>query len=75
MLDPDVTWRVHTAHGVVVRLGASEVAGKARLGSRAKLTARRVLVNGEPGVVAYDANGRPRASWSAPSSTAGSSSC
>ena len=60
VLDPDVTWRAHTAHGVVVRLGASEVAGKARLGNRAKLTARRVLVNGEPGVVAYDAKGRPR---------------
>jgi RNA polymerase sigma factor (sigma-70 family) len=60
VLDPDVTWRAHTARGVVVRLGASEVAGKARLGSRARLTARRVLVNGAPGVVAYDAKGRPR---------------
>ena len=60
VLDPDVTWRAHTARGVVVRLGATEVAGKARLGSRARLTARRVLVNGEPGVVAYDAKGQAR---------------
>ena len=28
VLDPDVTWRTYTARGVVVRLGATEVAGQ-----------------------------------------------
>ncbi|WP_375001450.1 sigma-70 family RNA polymerase sigma factor [Aeromicrobium sp. CTD01-1L150] len=62
VLDPDVTWRAHTPRGVVVRLGASEVAGKLQNASRAKnVTARRVLVNGEPGVMAWAATGEPRA--------------
>ena len=60
VLDPEVTWRSYTARGVVVRLGATEVAGRAQHGSRAALTARPVLVNGEPGVVVWDAKGRPR---------------
>ncbi len=59
VLDPEVTWRAHTARGVVVRLGATEVASRAQRGSRAKVTARRVLVNGEPGIVAWAANGKP----------------
>ncbi|MEJ7648768.1 MAG: sigma-70 family RNA polymerase sigma factor [Nakamurella sp.] len=59
VLDPDVTWRAHTARGVIVRLGATEVAGRARHGHRAKVTATPVRVNGEPGVVAWAANGRP----------------
>jgi RNA polymerase sigma factor (sigma-70 family) len=59
VLDPDVTWRTHTPRGVVVRLGATEVAARAQRGSHAKVTARPVLVNGEPGIVAWDANGRP----------------
>ena len=59
VLDPEVTWRAHTARGVVVRLGATEVAGKVQHGVRAKVTARRVLVNDEPGIVAWSANGRP----------------
>jgi hypothetical protein len=61
VLDPDVTWRAHTARGVVVRLGATEVAARAQLGVRGKVTARRVLVNGEPGIMAWHANGKP---WS-----------
>jgi RNA polymerase sigma factor (sigma-70 family) len=60
VLDPDVTWRVHTARGLVVRQGATTVAARAQRGTRAKLTARRVLVNGEPGIVAWSADGRPR---------------
>jgi len=59
LLDPEVTWRTHTARGVVVRLGATEVAGRAQHGIHAKVTARRVLVSGEPGVVAWGANGKP----------------
>jgi RNA polymerase sigma-70 factor (ECF subfamily) len=60
VLDPDVTWRTHTARGVVVRLGATEVAAKAQRGVHTKLTGRNVLVNGEPGILVSDANGKPR---------------
>jgi len=60
VLDPDVTWRVHTPRGAVVRLGATEVATKVQRGVHTKAVARRVLVNGEPGVVVWDLQGRPR---------------
>jgi RNA polymerase sigma factor (sigma-70 family) len=60
VLDPDVTWRVHTARGTTVRLGATAVATKAQHGKNAKLTARNALVNGNPGVVAWDKSGRIR---------------
>jgi RNA polymerase sigma-70 factor (ECF subfamily) len=60
VLDPEVTWRSHTTRGVVVRLGATAVAARAQHGVRAKLTAQRVLVNGEPGIIAWGANGKPR---------------
>ena len=59
LLDPDVVWRVHTPRGLDVRLGATEVAGKARRGMDAKVTARRVLVNGEPGILAWGPTGKP----------------
>lgn len=58
VLDPDVTWRSYTARGVVVRLGAAEVAGRAQHGTRTALTARPALVNGESGIVVWGANGR-----------------
>ena len=59
VLDPDVTWRSYTARGVVIRLGAAEVADRAQRGARATVTARPVLVNGEPGVAVWDRNGKP----------------
>jgi RNA polymerase sigma-70 factor (ECF subfamily) len=58
VLDPDVTWRSYTARGVVVRLGAAEVAGSAQRGARAAVTARPALVNGESGIVVWGANGK-----------------
>jgi RNA polymerase sigma factor (sigma-70 family) len=61
VLDPDITWRVHTPRGLIVRSGAAEVAAKAQRGVHTKAVARRVLVNGGPGIVAWDAKGRPRA--------------
>jgi RNA polymerase sigma factor (sigma-70 family) len=59
VLDPEVTWRAHTPRGVVVRLGATEVAIRAQRGHQAKVTGQRVLVNGEPGILAWAANGDP----------------
>ncbi|MGD0193838.1 MAG: sigma-70 family RNA polymerase sigma factor [Candidatus Dormibacteria bacterium] len=59
VLDPDVMARTHTARGVVVKLGATEVATTVLRQARAKATARRVLVNGEPGMVAWSAKGKP----------------
>lgn len=61
VLDPDVTWRTHTSHGVVVRLGATDVAAKVQQASHARATARRVLVNGEPGVMVWGPTGTPQA--------------
>lgn len=59
VLDPDVTWRAYTARGVVVRRGAAEVAARAQHGARAQVTTRPVLVNGEPGFVVSDRDGKP----------------
>jgi RNA polymerase sigma factor (sigma-70 family) len=59
VLDPDVMWRSYTARGVVVRQGAAEVFAKFQRAARATVTARPVLVNGEPGIVVSDARGRP----------------
>lgn len=58
VLDPDVAWRSHTPRGVVLRTGAAVVAGRAQRGARAALTSRPALVNGEPGVVVWSANGK-----------------
>ena len=59
VLDPQVQWRSHTAHGVVVKLGATEVATNAQRGAYVRATVQPVLVNGEPGIVAWAANGKP----------------
>ena len=61
VLDPGLTWRMHTARGVVVRRGAHELATRARVGGNGRVTARRVLVDGEPGVLAWTADGAPLA--------------
>ncbi len=62
VLDPDVTWRSCTARGMVVRRGAAaEVAGRIQRGTRAAVTARPVLVNGEAGVMVWGPNGMPLA--------------
>jgi ketosteroid isomerase-like protein len=58
VLDPDVTWRTYTERGVAVKLGATEVVAAVRRGAH-KMTYRRVLVNGEPGIVAWRPNGKP----------------
>ncbi len=61
VLHPDVAWRTHSAHGVVVKLGATEVAAQVQRGARTPVTVHRVLVNGVPGVVVWGPNGKPLA--------------
>ncbi len=58
VLDPDVTWRSETAHGVVVRLGSAEVATRAQRGARAAATVRPALVNGKPGIATWNKHGK-----------------
>lgn len=58
VLHPDLVWSVHTAHGVRVQIGAAGVVDAVRRGDRTKVVARRVLVNGEAGVLAW-AKGKP----------------
>ncbi|NDJ89116.1 sigma-70 family RNA polymerase sigma factor [Mycolicibacter kumamotonensis] len=59
VLDPEVTWRQHTARGVTVTTGAGDVLEAIRRGRGARVTARRVLVNGEPGILGWGPTGRP----------------
>jgi RNA polymerase sigma-70 factor (ECF subfamily) len=61
VLDPDVTWRGHTTRGPVVQRGATHVAERYLRAARARGTARRVLVNGAPGIAAWTPDGRLRA--------------
>ena len=61
VLDPEVRWTTHTAHGSVVRIGATELARQAARGAASRVTARRVLVDGEPGILAWGPTGKPLA--------------
>ncbi|MGO2051057.1 MAG: sigma-70 family RNA polymerase sigma factor [Microbacterium sp.] len=58
-LDPDVTWHHHTAHGTTVKVGANEVLAVVRNGDPERVEARRVNVNGQPGILAWGPTGRP----------------
>ncbi|MEU6393858.1 sigma-70 family RNA polymerase sigma factor [Streptomyces sp. NPDC046939] len=59
VLDPEVKLVVDTPVGVVVTIGAAEVAAGARLASSAATRGRPVLVNGLPGVVSWNEEGQP----------------
>jgi RNA polymerase sigma-70 factor (ECF subfamily) len=59
ILAPDVTWEHHTARGTTVTVGSDAVIDAVRRGGRAPVTARRVLVNGTPGIAAWGARGKP----------------
>jgi RNA polymerase sigma factor (sigma-70 family) len=59
VLDPDVTWHIHSARGSIERIGATALARQASLGATAQVVARRVLVNGEPGIAAWRSTGKP----------------
>ncbi|QPZ39584.1 sigma-70 family RNA polymerase sigma factor [Paramicrobacterium chengjingii] len=59
LLDPDVTWHRHTAHGHTVKIGANEVLDAVRRGDPGRVEVRRVSVNGEPGILAWGPSGQP----------------
>ena len=59
VLDPEVKLTVDTPGGVVVVLGATKVAGGARLSAGLATRAREVLVNGLPGLVSWREDGTP----------------
>ncbi|HEY9315895.1 sigma-70 family RNA polymerase sigma factor [Williamsia sp.] len=59
VLDPQITWHTYTPRGVTVKVGATEVADAIRNGARAATVARRVLVNGDPGILLWGPNGKP----------------
>ncbi len=59
VLDPEVRRTVHTADGMVVTLGATEVATGARRAGGVGPRGRAVLVNGLPGIAAWNADGTP----------------
>lgn len=59
VLDPNVTWHRRTAHGPTVELGADEVLAAVKRGDPGKIEARRVSVNGEPGILVSTTNGQP----------------
>jgi RNA polymerase sigma-70 factor (ECF subfamily) len=59
VLDPEVRLTVDTPDGVVVTLGATEVAAGAQRSAGAAARGRAVLVNGLPGLVSWREDGVP----------------
>jgi RNA polymerase sigma-70 factor (ECF subfamily) len=59
VLDPEVRLTVDTADGEVVVLGATKVAGGAKLWAGTAVRGRAVLVDGLPGIVSWRADGAP----------------
>lgn len=59
VLDPEVIWRQHTARGVTVTTGSSAVLEAVRRGQGVRISVRRVLVNGQPGILGWGPTGRP----------------
>lgn len=59
VLAPDVTWEHHTPRGLTVTVGSAAVTDAVRRGGSSHVTARRVLVNGKPGIAAWGARGKP----------------
>jgi RNA polymerase sigma-70 factor (ECF subfamily) len=59
VLDPEVRLTVDTPGGVVVTLGATEVAAGAQLSAGAAARGRAVLVDGRPGIVSWREDGTP----------------
>ena len=58
VLDPQVTWRTLHPQGVTTTVGAAEVAEPVLRGARSMTAVLPVLVDGDPGFVAWGANGK-----------------
>lgn len=58
LLDPKVTWRTYHPKGVLTTVGAAEVAGPILRGAKSMTSVLPVLINGEPGFVAWGAKGK-----------------
>ncbi|MET7296585.1 sigma-70 family RNA polymerase sigma factor [Streptomyces griseoloalbus] len=59
VLDPEVKLTAATPDGVVVILGATQVAAGAQLSAGAAARGRTVLINGRPGIVSWREDGTP----------------
>ncbi|GLY07013.1 MULTISPECIES: sigma-70 family RNA polymerase sigma factor [Actinoplanes] len=59
VLDPDVIWETHGARAVTVRTGSAEVVRAVERGGRTGFRARRVLVDGQAGILAWNPAGQP----------------
>ncbi|KRF20648.1 RNA polymerase subunit sigma-70 [Nocardioides sp. Soil797] len=59
VLDPDLVWEVRTTRGVRTRVGAHEILDVIARSDASRVVARRVLVNGQPGILAWGPDGRP----------------
>lgn len=59
VLDPDLTWTRRTARGETVTIGANAVLELARRGDPSRIEARRVSVNGAPGILVWGPSGKP----------------
>ncbi|MFD3733118.1 sigma-70 family RNA polymerase sigma factor [Streptomyces sp. NPDC058632] len=59
VLDPEVKRTVDTSDGMIVTLGATEVAAGAKLSAGAAARGRPVLVNGLPGIMSWREDGTP----------------
>jgi ketosteroid isomerase-like protein len=61
VLDPDVVLRAEAGGPLTVTTGAAAVAGRAMMFAPLAASARPVLINGDPGVLAATPDGRPMA--------------
>lgn len=59
VLDPEVRWQRYTAAGMTVGTGSDAIVDAVRRGQGSRIVARRVSVNGEPGILAWGPTGRP----------------
>lgn len=59
VLDPDLVWTTRTARGVREHVGREEILDLLARSDRRKVTAHRVLVDGRPGVLAWNRKGQP----------------
>ncbi len=59
VLDPDLTWTQRTARGETVMIGANAVLDAVRRGDPSRVEARRVSVNGAPGILVWGPTGKP----------------